>query len=370
MLALFLLFKIWYNDLNGYNNVPDRSVMKKILLVLSVLLLVGSICSCIKSTSTVDNTKENNQEETKITSNDVKSTKETVNKMSEREFGFNPNVKFVYTEDDDYMKAITDDMVLMSEDLFGDQDAVEIPTPRIVKIDDANKNDIKVYGDFWIYGYQMYGTIFNTKNGSSNPGCYHLKDEDGKITVISKEFAEDGSNNWTSLVEICGGDEELAKKVSNHPAAEEEEKLRLDYAMMYAKANNLKLSGIKDYGWPVILSSDISDAEFLYNFYSAYFYEIRQDDVLNDMVDRLENLKKKYMTSDLIKKMDEKTADIGADAIINAQDVTESMLDTLEAIDDGGKLTVKFDTGSDKPTEINIKLTKKNGKKVITEMNY
>lgn len=341
--------------------------MKKLLLILSTLLLAGTIYSCVQPTVTADKTKDTKVEEATGTE---KSSKETVNKMSEREFGFNPSVKFVYTEDDDYIKAITDDMVILSEDMFGDQAAVEIPTPRIVKIDDLDKKDIKVYGDFWIYGYQMFGTIFNTKNGGSNPGCYHLKDEDGKITVLSKEFAEDGSNNWSSLVKICGGDEDLANRVINKLSPTEDEQLRLEYASMYAKANNLKFSGIKDYGWPVILSNDISDAEFLYNFYSAYFYEIRQDDVLKDLTERLDNLKNKYMTSELIAKMNEKTIDLGADSIINAQDVTETMLDTLEAIDDGEKLTVKFDTGADKLTEISVKLTKQGGKNVITEMNY
>jgi hypothetical protein len=344
--------------------------MKKILLILLTLLLAGNVISCGQKTQTAEAVNETKVEETTASQKVENEVKESVNHMTEREFSFDPKVKFVYTDDDDYMKAITDDMVLMSEDLFGDQGAVEIPTPRIVKIDDSDKKDIKVYGDFWIYGYQMYGTIFNTKNGGSNPGCYHLKDEDGKITVISKEFAEDGSNNWTSLVKICGGDEELAKKVLNHPAVEDEEKLRLDYAKMYAKANNLRLSGIKDYGWPVILLSDISDAEFLYNFYSAYFYEIRQDDVLNDMTDRIENLKKKYMTQELIKKMDEKSSEAGADMIINAQDVTEEMLDTLQVDDYGnGKLQMTYALGKESETRINVKLDIINGKKTIVDMD-
>lgn len=344
--------------------------MKKVLLILSTLLLAGNIISCGQKTTTAEAVNETKVEETTASQNVENEVKESVNHMTEREFSFDSKVKFVYTGDDDYMKAITDDMVLMSEDLFGDQGAVEIPTPRIVKMDDSDKKDIKVYGDFWIYGYQMYGTIFNTKNGSSNPGCYHLKDEDGKITVISKEFAEDGSNNWSSLVKICGGDEELAKKVSNHPAAEDEEKLRLDYAKMYAKANNLKFSGIKDYGWPVILLSDISDAEFLYNFYSAYFYEIRQEDVLNDMTQRIENLKKKYMTPELIKKMDDKSSEAGADMIINAQDVTEEMLDTLQVDDYGnGKLQMTYALGKESETRINVKLDMINGKKTIVDMD-
>ena len=344
--------------------------MKKLLLVLSTSLLVGTICSCVKQTATVDTAQETKVEEAGQSQKTENVVKESVNHMTEREFGFDPKVKFVYTGDDDYMKAITDDMVLLAEDMFGDQAAVEIPTPRIVKIDASDKKDIKIYGDFWIYGYQMFGTIFNTKNGGSNPGCYHLKDEDGKITVLNKEFAEDGSNNWSSLVKICGGDEDLAKQVSNRPNIIEEENLRAEYAKMYAKANNLKLSGIKDYGWPVILFGDISDAEFLYNFYSAYFYEIRQDDVLNDMVERIENLKTKYMTPELIKKMDEKTSEAGADMIINAQDVTEEMLDTLQVDDYGnGKLQMTYALGKESETRKNIKVETRNGSKVIVDMD-
>lgn len=344
--------------------------MKKIFLILSTLLLAGNIISCGQKTTTAEAVNETKVEETTKNDKAENGVKESVNHMTEREFRFDPNVKFAYTGDDDYIKAITDDMVLLSEEMFGDQGAVEIPTPRIVKIDNSDKKDIKVYGDFWIYGYQMFGTIFNTKNGGSNPGCYHLKDEDGKITVLNKEFAEDGSDNWSSLVKICGGDEDLAKQVLNRPNAIEEENLRAEYAKMYAKANNLKLSGIKDYGWPVILFGDISDAEFLYNFYSAYFYEIRQDDVLNDMTERIENLKKRYMTPELIKKMDEKTSEAGADMIINAQDVTEEMLDTLQVDDYGnGKLQMTYALGKESETRKNVKVETKNGYKVIVDMD-
>lgn len=339
--------------------------MKKIILCLLVSFTFCYIVSCANKTSSeaiVETIKEQNSEG---------EIKESVNGTTERAVSFNPKIKFVFTGDDDYMKAITDDMVLLSEEMFGDQGAVEIPTPNIVKIDDTDKNDIKVYGNFWIYGYQMYGTIFNTKNAGANPGCYHLKDENGKITVLSKEIAEDGSNNWSSLVKICGGDEELAKKVMNNLPQDEDEKLRLDYAKMYAKENKLKLSGIKDYGWPVILSDDISDAEFLYNFYSAYFYEIRQDDVLNDMEERINNLKNKYMTSELVKKMEDMSSESGADKIINAQDVTNEMLETLQVDDFGsGNLQMTYCLGTESATIIKVKVEKVNGKRQIVDMNY
>ena len=294
---------------------------------------------------------------------------ETVNLMSQREFSFDSSIPFKYTGEDEKIKAITDDLNEYSVSLFGKQGAVEIPTPYISKVDDSDKNDIKVYGNFYIYGYEMYGTIFHNKNGSANPGCYHLKEDNGEYAVIKKEFAEDGSRNWSSLVEICGGDEDLAKSV--YPDDDTIEKLRMEFAKMYAENNNLRLSGIKDYGWPVILYSDISDAVFLYNFYRSYFDEVRQEDNLRDLAKRLENLKNKYMANSVIEKVDEMTMDVGADMVINAQDVTDQMVDTLEVFDfGGGELKVAYDAGSEEKTIINIQILMENGKKVITDLSY
>ena len=67
-----------------------------------------------------------------------------------------------------------------------------------------------------------------------------------------------------------------------------------------------------------------------------------------------------------------KTAmDVGADMVINAQDVTDQMVDTLEVFDfGGGELKVAYDAGSEEKTIINIKISMENGKKVITDLSY
>lgn len=349
--------------------------MKRIRFSLLFLALLLFACSSKKTDTLVETSVPETSavvETTKV-SNSENSENKTANKMSERQHSFDPSIQFVYTgtgnEMDKYLKVITEDMVKDFGKYFEGQGAVEIPTPYISRTDDSDINDIKVYGNFTIDGYQMSGTVFYMKNGGSFPGCYHLKDEDGKITVVSKEIAEDGSNNWTSLVKICNGDESLAEAISNKREEGDSEKLRCDYAKMYAKANNLRLSGIKDYGWPIILMDDISDASFLYNFYNSYFEEVRQQDSLNDMFDRLENLKNKYMTEDVLNKLSDMSLVSGADMVINAQDVTEQMLDTLQVDDNGdGNLLVKMEQGAEKPTEIKVKLGIINGKKMIVDM--
>ena len=345
--------------------------MKRVLF--SLLIISALLSACAKNTAQVVETTmaespKSDVNEVKVETNktsDQKSVVNPVNHMTEREFSFDSSIDFSYTGSDAYLKAITDEMVNSAKEFFGGQGAVEIPTPYVVKIDDSDKNDIKVYGDFYIYGYDMNGTIFNCKNGGSFPGCYHLQDKDGKVSFVSKEIAEDGSNNYSSLLKICGNDEELVKKIFGIVDSDKE-KTRVEYVKMYANANKLRVYGIKDYGWPIILFNDDPDAEFVYNFYKAYFDEVRQEDTLNDMFDRIERLKARYIISDAINKIDDMSMDVGADMVIAAQDVTDEMMDTLQVDDLGsGNLKVSYKGGEPEPRVINIKIGAVGGKKMI-----
>ena len=349
--------------------------MKKLLcFIFSVSIVSLFACSNIqKVEAPVTEPTSAKVEETKATEakkEEKKEEKKSVNHYTEREFSWTDDVKFEYDGTDKYLKAITDEMVKVGDEFFGKQGAVEIPSPLIVKIDDSDKNDIKVYGDFAIYGYIMNGTIFDNKNGGSFPGCYHLKEENGNVTFVKKEIAEDGSNNYSSLVKICGNDENLAKEIFA-VKDKDQDKTRVEYAKMYANKNNFRLSGIKDYGWPVILFDDIDNAVFVYNFFSQYYKEVNQEDTLGDMVERLDKLKEKYLTKDLIDKLSDLAIDAGADMVINAQDVTPEMRDSLQAEDNGNNsVKVSVDFGGGKKGTAEVKLTTVNGKKMITDISY
>ena len=269
-------------------------------------------------------------------------------------------------EDDKVLNAITSYMLDESKSLFGDGKFIEIPTPYIVSIDDSDENDIKVYGNFYIYGYELKNTIFYNVNGASQPGCFHIKNDDSIATVIKKEIAEDGSNNWSSLVRICNGDESLAKKILN-PGDELKEDIRIEAVKKYATDNNINITAIKDYGWPIIIFDTASGEEFVYDFYYSYFEEVQQIDYLNDMVERLSNLKKKYMTEDIIDRLDTATENNGADMVMNAQDATDEMVKTLKVKKIDDKYNVTFDNGTDTPTSINVQIEKNNRKIVYID---
>ena len=343
--------------------------MKKLLLT-TIILLTFTACAnkeVVQSTAATTAAPETTAEQITETKKSPEINNEIINsanKITEINT-FDPSIPFTYNGYEDYMKEITDDMLATTKDNYDTNGVVMIPTPYIVEVDESDMSDIKVFGDFWIFGYDMSTSIFHMKNGGSYPGCYHLKNEDGAITVTSREIAEDGSRFMPSLIKICNNDEALAKEVSNVASGSDHDDIRIIYAMMYANANNLKFAGIKDYGWPVLLLDNASDAEYLYSFYSSYFDEVKDENLLNDFEDRINNLREKYIDSNLLQKLE----NTDSDPVIKAQDVTDEMIDTLQVDDLGsGDLIVSFNGGNSTPTTIKIKLDYVDGKRLITNI--
>lgn len=359
--------------------------MKKVILGLIVVLLLVSACATTKSietnietTAIIESSKKlKNELIEQINPINLQSDKsdlnikETITRQNRRaSFSFDPSKKFVYTDDEKYLKEVTEAMLIEFAPLFDQENNVEIPTPYIVKIDDEDIKDIKIYGDFYIYGYNMNGMIFDCVNGGSFPGCIHLRSDFGKISYVFSEIAEDGANNDESLLKICGGDESLKKDIDNE-RYDDGDNLRIRYVKMYAKENNLLLSGIKDYGWPVILFDDISDARFVYNFYDSYLQELTADNSLNDFEDRMSRLKKKYLTPELQEKLSDLYDKTESDVIVGDQDATEMILDTMKVEDMGdGNLVVSCDINKDTKYVINVKLEMLNGKKKFVDMSF
>ena len=50
-----------------------------------------------------------------------------------------------------------------------------IPCPIFVSTDDGNKDDVLVWGDFWVFNYDVAGDTLKTVSGGSHPGLMHVK---------------------------------------------------------------------------------------------------------------------------------------------------------------------------------------------------
>lgn len=139
-----------------------------------------------------------------------------------------------------------------------------IPCPVIVHMDEEDNNDIKVYGNFWIFNYDLNGDILENTSGGSYPGCIHLKSTDKGYEVTSMEVVEDGSNYTESAKEIFG--EYYDAFVETTSDSEQTESIRAQIIANYVAANNLSITAYQDYGWdPVTLPEENIDS-----FYSTF----------------------------------------------------------------------------------------------------
>ena len=136
---------------------------------------------------------------------------------------------------------------------------VSIPNVLIVETDMSNRDDIRVYGDFWIYNYKLEGDTLMMESGGSYPGVIHLNN-DFEVTGFDK--VEDGSNWDPSAKKLFGKHYDGLLKLMDN--SEQNEATRMQIIANYVAANNLKITKVQDYGWdPVELPPENID-----NFYS------------------------------------------------------------------------------------------------------
>lgn len=125
-----------------------------------------------------------------------------------------------------------------------------IPCPFIISTDDGNKDDVLVWGDFWVFNYDIAGDTLKTVSGGSHPGLMHLKKTDKGFEVTDFEVVEDGEGNLESAKRIFGGNFDAFWDVNSNQ--EKREDVRLHFIADYVKKHNLPVKMVQDYGWPAV----------------------------------------------------------------------------------------------------------------------
>ncbi len=135
---------------------------------------------------------------------------------------------------------------------------VSIPCPVLVYEDDSDKSDIKIYGNFWIFNYDLNGDILECKSGGSYPGCIHVKDTETGYEIISMDVVADGSDFTESAKEIFGEQYDAFMKKGEDEKYREE--IRAQIIANYVFDKELNISSYQDYGWdPVSLPEENID---------------------------------------------------------------------------------------------------------------
>ena len=125
-----------------------------------------------------------------------------------------------------------------------------IPSPFIISTDEGNKDDVLIWGDFWVFNYDSAGDTLKTVSGGNHPGLMHLKKTDKGFEVTNFEVVEDGEGNMESAKRIFGDNFDAFWEVNSNQ--EKRESIRLQFIADYVKKNNLPVKMVQDYGWPAV----------------------------------------------------------------------------------------------------------------------
>ncbi len=138
---------------------------------------------------------------------------------------------------------------------------VTIPCPMIIAEDESNKDDIRVWGDFWVLKYDLKGDILENTSGGSYPGCIHIKSTDEGYEVIGMDVVGDGSDFEPTARKIFG--KYYEDFIKSSADTEGREKFRAQIIADYVAENNLDIKAYQDYGWdPVQLPEESTDSYY------------------------------------------------------------------------------------------------------------
>ena len=137
-----------------------------------------------------------------------------------------------------------------------------IPAPVIFYTDDSDPADIRIFGDFQVYKYDLEGENLLCKSGGSHPGLLHLKKSEEAGTgyeAVSFEAVSDGSDMDESMKEIFGkAPAEAGDLTALFSTAHDDgtyENVRKEFIKMYADQVPFAIKSYQDYGWdPVMIN--------------------------------------------------------------------------------------------------------------------
>ena len=111
----------------------------------------------------------------------------------------------------------------------------------------AHEEDSCVWGDFWVFWYNISGDTLKTVSGGSHPGRMTLTYANTQPQVVDFERVEDGSRFMPTAKRIFG--DYLDIFMNMHSNESVREAVRREQLSEYVQQNNLNVHYYQDYGW-------------------------------------------------------------------------------------------------------------------------
>ena len=126
-----------------------------------------------------------------------------------------------------------------------------IPSYTVVAINDSDTDYTRVWGDWWVFNYNIVGDTLKCVSGGSHPGLMYLKQNDTHEWIVTSfDQVEDGSRYLPSAKRIFGEYYEAFHKVNS--SQEHRDSMRLKQVAYYVKEHNLPVTMLQDSGWPAV----------------------------------------------------------------------------------------------------------------------
>lgn len=124
-----------------------------------------------------------------------------------------------------------------------------IPCLQVVEFDDSNPDSVLVWGDYWVFNYNVAGDTLKMVSGGSHPGMMTLQpSSEGRYVVTGFDQVGDGSDYLPSAKRIFGDKYDAFHAINSNK--EKREEARAFQIADYVEAHNLPVKYYQDYGWP------------------------------------------------------------------------------------------------------------------------
>ena len=124
-----------------------------------------------------------------------------------------------------------------------------IPLIAMTCSDGMKGDSIFMWGDYWVFNYNVVGDTLKCVSGGNHAGKMLLKKNgNGEFQVVSFEQVEDGHGNMESAKRIFG--EYFDAYQAANGDENYREKARAACVADYVKAHKLPVKYYQDYGWP------------------------------------------------------------------------------------------------------------------------
>ena len=125
-----------------------------------------------------------------------------------------------------------------------------IPVLMMVATEEQDADHSRVWGNFWIFNYNLAGDTLKTVSGGNHSGCMTVQKQDGAFTITSFEQTEDGAGYEASAQRIFGKHYDVYQNM--HSNQDVREAVRKEQLKEYARRHNLNARYYQDFGWDAV----------------------------------------------------------------------------------------------------------------------